>query len=1700
MAHRERAIWVIGFIAPRFSRVVDGSPPPLAAPFTARSADSRAAGDAIRAAPCRRNSPVITGHHWRTVVDTLGNHRRTKRRSRRAVAASAALLLIGGLAPATVLLGAQPSSAAPVGAGFTLQRSDLEFILKQIKIAERHVAGQTPDGSYPCSAMLDETGTAENAIPTNGPNGEVLPWGLRTVSGTCNNLIPGQQNFGAADQTFPHKVPREFRPAYATPNTPVTDAQPRTISNLIVDQTITNPAAVAASGEDPATHGRADTLSIPNVAPDVGLSAPFNSVFTLFGQFFDHGLDLVAKPGPTIRIPLQADDPLVTHGPDGISGNGDEVPVGTPMTLSRAVGGGVTEPVNLTTPFVDQNQTYTSHPSHQVFLRDYDLPATGGPVLTGRLIDSDEGMATWARVKEQARTELGIELGDTDALNVPLLRTDPYGHFVPGTNGFPQLVTDTGLVEGDPANPVSPLAVGARRTGHAFLDDIAHTAVPVRGTTTLAADADDVINPPGPPSATYDDELLEAHFVAGDGRANENIGLTAIHHIFHSEHNRLTTEIDGMITAAGGAFAADWHATNAASGWGYGERLFQAARFVTEMQYQHLVFEEFARKVQPMVNLFGEGGTGYETVTNPAIAGEFAHAVYRFGHSMLTETIARRTAAGANHDIPLLTGFLNPPAFRDAGAANPLLTPRAAAGEVFRGMSRQVGNEIDEFVTEALRNNLLGLPLDLPSINLARARDTGIPPLNTLRAAFYEESNNSAMKPYTSWRDFEFSLKHRQSLVNFVAAYGRHPSITGTLAERRTAAEALVNPSVPALPGETEAQAEARNRDAFDFMNATRTPAPDGGLANPTNWETTPTGMDDVDLWIGGLAEKQMVFGGLLGSTFNYVFEKQLEDLQFGDRFYYLSRTQGLNLLVQLEGNSFAELIMRNTDVSGLPADVFSRPDFVFNMNAIGSSGAILDDPDTEWNESTLLTRMPNGTVRFGGPEHTVWNGVDAEDLATRPGLNVNDRVQASEGDDTIRGNSGNDVMEGGDGADNLIGGDGDDRLTDLCGDDVLKGGPGNDALSSGQGFAGDLNQGGPGKDFIIGGNDTTETFGGPGDDMVFAGDGEDTVFGDDGDDWVEGGFGPFNLLQGDSGQAFQNDPFGGHDVLDGDGGEQDYDSEGGDDIMLAGPGIQRNEGMLGFDWVTHKGDPQAADADMDIGVFGPPTINDLRDRFDLVEAMSGWDKNDVLRGDSRVAADLGGDLEHNLTAAGIARIQGLQALLPAGLTSFNAGNILVGGAGSDLIEGRGGDDVIDGDAWLNVKLVAPNPAVPGTTREVDSVKQLQADVFAGRINPGDITILRRIEVAGAPTDVDTAVFTGPRTEYTVTVDGDVVTVTHDNGGVDGTDTLRNVEELRFGTETVDVGDVVAVPDAPTIGTATAGNGQATVTFTAPADTGGLPITTFRVQVFAGGSLVRTVNVPAPATSAVVENLANGTAYTFRVVAVNTNGDSLPSGESNVVTPNDPTPAVTSRTPAGGATGVGIGANVTVTFDRNVSGVNGTTFRLFDVATGAQVPAAVTYNATSFTATLNPNANLANDRLYEARLQGGPSGINSGGTPLAGSNWSFRTVPDTTRPTVIGRAPAAGATGVGRGANVRATFSERVVGVNGTTLRLRVGSATGRVIAGQVSLDAAGTVATLNPTATLARNTRYVVVVDPPIRDGAGNQVLRTTWAFTTAR
>ncbi len=353
-------------------------------------------------------------------------------------------------------------------------------------------------------------------------------------------------------------------------------------------------------------------------------------------------------------------------------------------------------------------------------------------------------------------------------------------------------------------------------TGHAFLNDVAHNAVPSPPGTAnpLQPDADNVITDfrtGTQPVGTYDNELLDAHMVTGDGRGNENIALTMVHQIFHAEHNRLRYDIDRLVSGSlsgtvlatfpdGSACRSTsvltldeckaWHAVHAGSGWDYGERLFQAARFATEMQYQHLVFEEFARTIQPLINPF----LGGLTSINGAISAEFAHTVYRLGHSMLPEVVTRINADGTRNDIRLFDAFLAPQKYNESATGVNNLTADKAAGSIVRGLSREVGNELDEFVTESVRNQLLGLPLDLPAINIARGREQGIPPLNVVRRQFFTATHDTAVKPYANWFEFGQNLKHHESLANFIAAYGTHPSITSatTIAAKRSAAQALV--------------------------------------------------------------------------------------------------------------------------------------------------------------------------------------------------------------------------------------------------------------------------------------------------------------------------------------------------------------------------------------------------------------------------------------------------------------------------------------------------------------------------------------------------------------------------------------------------------------------------------------------------------------------------------------------------------------------------------------------------------------------------------------------------------------------------------------------------------------------------------------------------------------------------------------------
>ncbi len=1294
-------------------------------------------------------------------------------------------------------------------------------------------------------------------------------------------------------------------------------------------------------------HGPEGGLVIPNLSPDIGLSPGFNAWMTFFGQFFDHGLDLVTKGGNgKVYIPLAADDPLIA-GADGVFGNADDLPAHLRfMELTRATTAidlnhdgdtldpgetGNTQGQNTTTAFVDQNQTYTSHASHQVFLREYARVDADTVVATGKLLDGkaangslDGAIGNWAEVKAQALDMLGIALTDFDVGNVPWLRTDQYGKFIPGANGYAQVITGLGVdgkintaddvvVEGT-ATGIDLEAVGALRTGHAFLNDIAHHAGPgfvdfnhdgimngpdvlqVADTDYLDYNRDGVVsqadvdagvlagdlvdadgntvidiedlkdvNLDGSINAadlvandrnqfTYDNEMLNSHFVTGDGRGNENIALTTVHSIFHSEHNRLVdvnkqTLIDNATTPQGIAFLNEWLLTDVTTlptdlstlNWD-GERLFQAARFGTEMQYQHMVFEEFARRVQPMVDPFIFNNSPN---VDPSIVAEFAHTVYRFGHSMLTDTVDRldvdltTLAADDVSQETLIAAFLNPQMYIASGA-----TLEEANADIIRGLTRQLGNEIDEFVVPALQSNLLGLPLDLPALNIARGRETGVPSLNETRAQLYNDFGIVDLKPYESWSDFALAIKNPLSVVNFIAAYGTHASITSaaTLEEKRAAAYELVtgidliSNGIGTVPGDRAA-----------FLNATGIYAAGAGERG---------GLDNVDLWIGGLAEKKNEFGGMLGSTFNFIFEYQMENLQNGDRLYYLTRTQGLNFLNNLEPNSFADMVMRNTELGDvyathLSGQLFITPDHIIELDrgiaqedytpvddpltlfvdesvgidpiwgpdvdpviqgilgpkvARDYTGAttIVDDNGTPLDPLDDVTHDVGGYIRVQGGEHYVIGGTEGDDT-----------IYSDSGIDTIWGDGGNDYINAGTESDDVFGGLGDDIIEDPFGDDVLRGNQGNDVITSARGA--DLLFGDEGKDYIILGQDASEVFGGEGDDFILGGNGKDFLLGNEGNDWIEGG-GGFDTIAGENSELFFNSSIIGHDVLFNQGDEGDYDAESGDDIMGSGPSVFRYEGMFGFDWAIGKGDFSASGVDFDAAIAIFTTIpNDiLKDRFDQVEAFSGWNFDDKLSGDDRGHKGGGSSApdsvptelfaEHLLTQEGINRINGFNVWFGGNadgtmdgtdaritlfggaspvpgstpVSTFRDGNILMGGDGSDLLRGRGGYDLLDGDAYLNVRIkidingtiysaesMSSDTAFMGQyaglvfNTDANGLPDFSSPAFGGRslnsllldgtINPGQMSIVREILTETTPSDdTDTAIFQGTRAEYDI--------------------------------------------------------------------------------------------------------------------------------------------------------------------------------------------------------------------------------------------------------------------------------------------------------------------------------------------------------------
>ena len=311
-----------------------------------------------------------------------------------------------------------------------------------------------------------------------------------------------------------------------------------------------------------------------------------------------------------------------------------------------------------------------------------------------------------------------------------------------------------------------------------------------------------------------------ALFLAGDVRANEHIGLTAIHTLFVREHNRYADSIRSEEPNLSG------------------DEVFERARRLVIAHLQAITFNEFL----PL--LLGENTLdrykAYDPSLNPAVANVFSTAAYRLGHSALSSELLRIDASGQTisaGNISLRDAFFSPRRLIDEGGLDPLL----------RGFAAQHCQSIDIYVIDDVRNFLFGEPgnggFDLVSLNIQRGRDHGLPAYNDVREML-------------------------------------------GLARMQTFADISADPEV-----------QQRLEAAYSSV-------------------------DDIDVWVGGLAEDEMP-GAMVGELIQHIVSVQFMTLRDGDRFWYervLSRKQ----VDAINDTRLSDIIRRNTDIGDeISGDVF---------------------------------------------------------------------------------------------------------------------------------------------------------------------------------------------------------------------------------------------------------------------------------------------------------------------------------------------------------------------------------------------------------------------------------------------------------------------------------------------------------------------------------------------------------------------------------------------------------------------------------------------------------------------------------------------------------------------------------------------------------------------------------------------------------
>jgi hypothetical protein len=466
--------------------------------------------------------------------------------------------------------------------------------------------------------------------------------------------------------------------------------------------------------------------------------------------------------------------------------------------------------------------------------------------------------------------------------------------------------------------------------------------------------------------------------VAGDVRANENLGLTATHTLFAREHNRIVSLLPNTLSE---------------------EDKFQIARRVIIAEQQYITYNEWL----PALGVSLPQYTGYKSNVNATISNEFATVGYRV-HSQIHGAFEVEVAPGhysqADLDFFRSQGIqvedegdvivVLPPL--SAVFFNPDLLPRIGEGEFLSSLlESQYKN--DEMIDNQLRSVLFQVPTntnpdcndgptlpqcfrgvaDLAAIDIERGRDHGIPKYNALRAAYGLPAKTS------------FTAITGESTDQFPAGSGvDNPNSLDITALRNIDGAAVADPNE-----------EGVNRPTGMTRRSTvaaRLRAIYGGNVN------------NVDAFVGMTAE-QHVPGTEFGELQLAIWTKQFLALRDGDRFFY-GNDQGLSTIKSTYGidyrRTLGQIIASNTNQDESADNVFlvaeddlpapacsvhytvtTTWDHNFQVNMAITNN--LPTPITswqlrwEWTNGQTVASAWNGTSAQSGNRMTItnasWNG-----------------------------------------------------------------------------------------------------------------------------------------------------------------------------------------------------------------------------------------------------------------------------------------------------------------------------------------------------------------------------------------------------------------------------------------------------------------------------------------------------------------------------------------------------------------------------------------------------------------------------------------------------------------------------------------------------------------------------------------------------